>query len=61
MSKPRLVTIGLLVLVGLVFLGQGVGMIGGSFMTGQSIWAAIGAVLLGVALALLTLGRRSSR
>ncbi len=61
MSKPRLVTIGLLVLIGLVFLGQGMGMIEGSFMTGQSIWAAIGAVLLGVALALLTLGRRSSR
>lgn len=61
MSKPRLVTIGLLVLIGLVFLGQGVGMIEGSFMTGQSLWAAIGAVLLGVALALLTLGRRSSQ
>ncbi len=61
MSKPRLVTIGLLVLIGLVFVGQGMGMIDGSFMTGQSIWAAIGAVLLGVALALLTLGRRSSR
>ena len=61
MSKPRLVTIGFLVLIGLVFLGQGMGMIEGSFMTGQSIWAAIGAVLLGVALALLTLGRRSSR
>lgn len=61
MSKPRLVTIGLLVLIGLVFLGQGMGKIEGSFMTGRSIWAAIGAVLLGVALALLTLGRRSSR
>ena len=61
MSKPRLVTIGLLVLIGLVFLGQGVGMIEGSFMTGRSIWAAIGAVLLGVALASLTLGSRSSR
>ena len=61
MSKPRLVTIGLLVLIGLVFLGQGMGIIEGSFMTGQSIWAAIGVVLLGVAVALLTLGRRSSR
>lgn len=61
MSKPRLVTIVVLVVIGLIFLGQGVGMIEGSFMTGQSIWAAIGAVLIGVALALLTLGRRSSR
>lgn len=61
MSKPRLVTIVVLVVIGLIFLGQGVGMIEGSFMTGQSIWAAIGAVLIGVALALLTLVRRSSR
>lgn len=40
-----------LVLVGAVWFGQGVGAIGGSFMTGQAIWAVIGAiaVLFGVA------------
>lgn len=61
MSKARLVTIALLVLVGLVFLGQGAGMIEGSFMSGQPIWAAIGSVFIGIALALAFAGRRSSR
>jgi hypothetical protein len=40
-----------LCLVGVVWIGQGVGLIGGSFMTGQAIWAVFGAVaiLFGVA------------
>ena len=37
-------------LVGLVWVGQGVGLVGGNFMTGQPPWAAIGAVLVLVAL-----------
>jgi hypothetical protein len=38
--------------VGAVWVGQGVGWIGGSFMTGEAVWAVIGAVaiLIGVAL-----------
>ena len=32
--------------VGLVWLGQGIGLIGGSFMTGEALWAVIGAGLL---------------
>jgi len=36
----------LLVLIGLVWLGQGVGLIQGSFMTGQAQWALIGLVCL---------------
>ncbi|CAN5297293.1 hypothetical protein BH18ACT5_BH18ACT5_03700 [soil metagenome] len=52
MSKPRLISIALLAVVGLVFIGQGVGLIGGSLMTDQPIWAAIGSVMVGVALAL---------
>jgi hypothetical protein len=28
--------------VGVIWLGQGVGIIGGSFMTGESIWAVFG-------------------
>lgn len=32
-----------LIVVGLVWIGQGVGLIGGSFMTGEAIWAFIGA------------------
>lgn len=49
-------------LVGGVWLGQGVGAIHGSFMTGRPLWAAIGGVLLVVGLALIAwvarLGRR---
>ena len=33
-------------LLGLVWIGQGVGLIRGSFMTGDPKWAVIGAVLL---------------
>jgi len=40
-------------LVGAVWLGQGVGVIHGSFMTGRPLWAVIGAVLLVVGLALI--------
>jgi hypothetical protein len=39
--------------VGFVWLGQGIGLIGGSFMTGQPLWAVIGATML-LAAALLT-------
>ncbi len=39
------------VAVGAVWIGHGVGAIGGSFMTGQAVWAVIGAftVLFGAA------------
>ena len=42
----------MLFVVGGIWIGQGIGLIGGSFMTGEPIWAVIGAVvvLLGVAL-----------
>jgi hypothetical protein len=33
-------------MVGLVWLGQGMNLIKGSFMTGQAQWAMLGAVLL---------------
>jgi hypothetical protein len=59
MSKSRQITLLVLVLVGLVLLGQGIGLIEGSFMTGEPIWAAIGSVLIGIALALFTLRRHS--
>jgi glucose dehydrogenase len=35
-----------LALVGLIWLGQGVGLIGGSAMSGSSFWAIVGVVLL---------------
>jgi hypothetical protein len=43
----------LLLLMGLVFIGQGVGLIPGSFMTGRIEWAVIGSVLAGTAALLL--------
>lgn len=35
----------LLIAVGIVWILQGTGFVGGSFMTGQTRWAIIGAVL----------------
>ena len=51
----------LLVIVGGVFLGQGVGLIPGSFMTGSATWAAIGGIMIVVGVGVLvTVARRSS-
>lgn len=36
-------------LLGLVWMGQGVGLIRGSFMTGDPMWAVIGAIISAVA------------
>jgi hypothetical protein len=48
-------------LLGIVWLGQGVGLIRGSFMTGQAMWAIIGAVLIVFAVWLLWSTFRSRR
>ena len=45
----------LVLLAGLVFFGQGIGLIPGSFMTGRSEWAVIGAALVAGAAALFWL------
>ena len=52
----RYIVAALLTLVGLVWIGQGLGYIGGGGMSGQPIFAVIGAVLVvgGVALAWTT-------
>jgi hypothetical protein len=44
-------------LAGVVFFFQGIGVIPGSFMTGRSEWAVIGAALVAGAVALLWLAR----
>jgi hypothetical protein len=36
-------------LVGLVWLGQGLGLIPGSFMTGSAFWAVVGGLLVAAA------------
>ena len=45
-------------LIGLVFAGQGVGLIGGSSMTGSTLWLYIGLALAVVGIVLLILGIR---
>ena len=45
-------------LVGVIFIGQGLGYIGGSRMTGSSFWAVVGAVLLVAAVVLVWWSRR---
>jgi hypothetical protein len=50
-----------LCLVGGVFFGQGIGVIHGSVMTGETQWAVIGAVMFAAGLALLLWARRLAR
>ena len=50
-----------LCLVGVVWVGQGVGLIHGSFMTGEAVWAVIGAVALLFGASLLVGARRDRR
>lgn len=59
-AKVRWPAIVALAAVGAVWLGQGMGVIGGSFMTGEPIWAIIGAVML-VGAGALTVGARRGR
>lgn len=49
MSRLRLAIAIVLLLVGLLWIAQGVGLVGGSAMTSQSIWALIGAILVLIA------------
>ena len=48
----------LLALIGCVWFLQGVGVLPGSFMTGQPKWAAYGALTLAVGLGIVWLSRR---
>jgi hypothetical protein len=50
-----------LCLVGGVWIGQGIGVIHGSFMTGQALWAVIGAVAVLFGVSLLVGARRARR
>ena len=47
-----------LIAIGAVWIGQGLGYVGGSFMTGQSHWAWIGAATALGGIALLFVRRR---
>lgn len=62
MRRPLIFGLGLVaILIGLVWLGQGLNLIPGSFMTGDPTWAIIGAITLvaGLAIAFLGYGRGS--
>ncbi len=51
----------LALVVGVVWVAQGVGVLHGSPMTGQAVWAVIGAPLAFIGLALLRSARRARR
>ena len=51
----------LALLAGVTFFFQGIGVIPGSFMTGRSEWAVIGAALVAGAVTLLWLARIAGR
>ena len=58
-ARVLLVGTGLLItVVGVVFALQGVGVIGGSFMSGTTSWAIAGPVIAVAGLALVTAGLR---
>ena len=54
MTVARRILGALLFFTGVVWIGQGLGWIGGSFMTGSTFWAVTGAVCVVAALALLS-------
>jgi hypothetical protein len=58
---PRAIVGTVLCVVGVIWVGQGIGIIGGSFMSGQVQWAIYGGAALVVGLALLSLARRAGR
>ena len=51
----------LITVAGVVFALQGVGVIGGSFMSGTTIWAVAGPVIALAGLALIALALRRTR
>jgi hypothetical protein len=46
MRPLRLLVAAILVVVGLAWIGQGLGFLPGSLMSGNAFWAVVGAVLL---------------
>ncbi|HEX6393418.1 MAG TPA: hypothetical protein VFZ97_08245 [Acidimicrobiales bacterium] len=49
---------GVFLVVGVIWLGQGVGLIGGSFMTGETVWTVIGGACILVGAYLVRVGFR---
>jgi hypothetical protein len=59
MSRPLLLAVGaLLVIVGAVWFLQGIDVLGGSGMSGKTLWAVVGPVVALVGVGVLVLGGR---
>jgi cell division protein FtsX len=58
MSASAIVLGVILVLIGVVWIGQGLGYVQGSFMTGAMVWAWIGAATAVVGAAIISLSLR---
>jgi hypothetical protein len=62
MKNGLLIAVGLLATIaGIVFALQGVGVIGGSSMSGTSLWAVLGPLIALAGITLAALGARSAR
>ena len=61
MKTFRLIAGVVLVLLGLVWFLQGVGVLGGSAMSGSSLWAVVGPVVAVVGIVLVVAARRPAR
>jgi hypothetical protein len=62
MRRIVLVVIGLVAaLAGLVWTLQGLGYVGGSFMSGATVWAVVGPIVAIVGLVLIMIGLNSRR
>lgn len=60
--RGRLITAGSLVVLGLVWIGQGLGLLrSSSFMTDEPFWAGAGAVFVAAGAILALIARRRSR
>lgn len=59
--KRTLSIVGLvLILIGIVWILQGINILPGSFMTGQLFWAFMGLICLGLGTGALLVGQRKS-
>ena len=62
MTRPLALGIGvLLILVGAVWFLQGIDVLGGSGMSGKTLWAVIGPIVALAGVAVLVWGRRKPR
>lgn len=63
MNKTASIIVGaVMVVLGLVFMFQGLGYLGGSVMTGKTLWAVLGPIIALVGAVVLVIGiRRSGR